>query len=166
MFRQLIKFPNHLGQTKLGVAQTPYSLQKLIRSDITQHMVSVTRDLYVNLFNLFQKNQTISGPRINLGGDHSMSLATVADSLERHDNLKVVWMDAHCDLNTYNSSPSKNMHGMPMATLLGQGDTTLTSILHPIAKVKPENAFFIGNHHYAISSALKELKSIEKNFMK
>ena len=57
MFHQLIKFPNHLGQTKLGVAQTPYSLQKLIRSDITQHMVSVTRDLYVNLFNLFQKNQ-------------------------------------------------------------------------------------------------------------
>ena len=57
MFRQLIKFPNHLGQIKLGVAQTPYSLQKLVRSNITQHEVQITPNLYVNLFNLFEMNR-------------------------------------------------------------------------------------------------------------
>ena len=50
-----------------------------------------------------------------------MSLATVADSLNRteEDQLKVLWFDAHPDINTYQSSPSKNFHGMPLSYLTG-----------------------------------------------
>lgn len=119
MFRQVIKFPNHLGQTKPGVGNAPYQLQKYISSNIKQHSTNITRDLYVNLYNLFDLNQTLSGPRINLGGDHSMSIATVADTLNRYNKPKIIWMDAHCDINTYHTSLTKNFHGMPLSFLTG-----------------------------------------------
>ena len=48
-----------------------------------------------------------------------MSIATVASSLNKYDNLKVIWFDAHADLNTYSSSQSKSYHGMPLSFLTG-----------------------------------------------
>ena len=59
--------------------------------------------------------------KINIGGDHSMAIATVADSLNRvpPGKLKVIWFDAHPDINTYKSSISKNYHGMPLGYLTG-----------------------------------------------
>ena len=55
-----------------------------------------------------------------VGGDHSISIGSVAGSLKHHkDNLSVVWIDAHADINTSKSSPSGNRHGMPLACLTG-----------------------------------------------
>ena len=48
-----------------------------------------------------------------------MSIATVADTLNRNPNAKVIWIDAHADINTPDSSISKNLHGMPLAFLTG-----------------------------------------------
>ena len=48
-----------------------------------------------------------------------MSIATVADSIRRYPNLKLIWMDAHADINTYNESITKNYHGMPLSILTG-----------------------------------------------
>ena len=74
-----------------------------------------------NINKLYNQNALIDGRKINIGGDHSMSIATVADSLNRYkqDNLKVLWFDAHPDINTYKSSKSKNVHGMPLGYLTG-----------------------------------------------
>lgn len=55
-----------------------------------------------------------------LGGDHSLAMGTVAAAFERFGkDLAVLWLDAHADLNTPDTSPSGNMHGMPLAALLG-----------------------------------------------
>jgi arginase len=56
---------------------------------------------------------------VNIGGDHSMSIATVADSLNKYPALKVLWFDAHADINTRSSSLSNNYHGMPLSFLTG-----------------------------------------------
>ena len=48
-----------------------------------------------------------------------MSIATVSDSMERYADLRVIWVDAHCDINTYEKSSSKNYHGMPLSFLSG-----------------------------------------------
>jgi len=62
---------------------------------------------------------------IFLGGDHSIALGTVAASLERVERLGVLWVDAHGDFNTPETSPSGNIHGMVVAALMGRGAEAL-----------------------------------------
>lgn len=57
---------------------------------------------------------------VNLGGDHGIGLGTVAATLMRHPNAGVIWVDAHGDLNTPETSPTGSFHGMPLAAILGQ----------------------------------------------
>lgn len=55
-----------------------------------------------------------------MGGDHSLAVATVSSALQKHgDELGVLWIDAHGDYNTPDTSPSLNLHGMPLALLCG-----------------------------------------------
>eukprot|EP00301_Raphidiophrys_heterophryoidea_P013216 c20582_g1_i1.p1 GENE.c20582_g1_i1~~c20582_g1_i1.p1 ORF type:complete len:371 (-),score=71.29 c20582_g1_i1:404-1516(-) len=53
-----------------------------------------------------------------MGGDHSVAIGSVTAALKRHPNMGVIWVDAHADLNTPTSSPSGNMHGMPLSFLI------------------------------------------------
>ncbi|MBV8085893.1 MAG: arginase [Chloroflexi bacterium] len=55
-----------------------------------------------------------------LGGDHSIALGTIAGVLDAREDVGVLWIDAHGDINTPATSPSGNVHGMPVAVLLGQ----------------------------------------------
>jgi arginase len=83
-----------------------------------------------------------------LGGDHSIAVGTVsgmAESFRRHgDKLGLIWFDAHADFNTPESSPSGNVHGMPMAAIMGYGPRSLTHIFDFSPKIQPENAVMIG----------------------
>ncbi|MFC4620493.1 arginase [Camelliibacillus cellulosilyticus] len=79
-----------------------------------------------------------------LGGDHSIAIGTLAGVAKPRKNLGVIWYDAHGDLNTAKTSPSGNIHGMPLAASLGLGDPLLTSIGGYQPKVKPENVVIIG----------------------
>ncbi len=83
-----------------------------------------------------------------LGGDHSIamgSVAGVANHLRKQDQeLGLIWFDAHGDMNVPGISPSGNIHGMPLAHLLGYGDDGLAGIGGFAPKVKPENVALIG----------------------
>ncbi|MGH8292245.1 MAG: arginase [Gammaproteobacteria bacterium] len=83
-----------------------------------------------------------------LGGDHSQaigSIAGVARFLKRQGKtLGVLWVDAHTDMNTPDSSPSGNIHGMPLATLLGFGPVELTGICGNGAALSPEHVVVFG----------------------
>jgi len=62
-----------------------------------------------------------------LGGDHSLSLGSIRGAA-RVRKLGVIWIDAHADFNTEKTSPSGNIHGMPLAALCGLGDPRLTQL--------------------------------------
>jgi arginase len=79
-----------------------------------------------------------------LGGDHSIAIGTLAGVAKHYQNLGVIWYDAHGDLNTAETSPSGNIHGMPLAVSLGLGHPALTMIGGYSPKVKPENIVIIG----------------------
>lgn len=79
-----------------------------------------------------------------LGGDHSIAIGTLAGTAKHYENLGVIWYDAHGDLNSGETSPSGNIHGMPLAVSLGIGHENLTSIQNYTPKVKPENIVIIG----------------------
>lgn len=79
-----------------------------------------------------------------LGGDHSVAIGTLAGLSTKYKNLGVIWYDAHADMNTDETSPSGNIHGMPLAVSMGYGDERLVNLHHEGQKVKPENVIIIG----------------------
>ena len=80
---------------------------------------------------------------IFIGGDHSISIGTIA-GVAKNQDIGVLWIDAHGDFNTPGTSPSGNIHGMPVATLLGHGPELLTSIGDYSPKLRPEQVVMIG----------------------
>lgn len=79
-----------------------------------------------------------------LGGDHSIAIGTLAGVSKNYEDLGVIWFDAHGDLNTGETSPSGNIHGMPLASSLGIGHPALSALGGYSPKVKPENLVIIG----------------------
>lgn len=79
-----------------------------------------------------------------LGGDHSIAIGSLAGVADQYQNMGVIWYDAHGDLNTGETSPSGNIHGMPLAVSLGIGHPSLTEIGGYAPKIKPENIVIIG----------------------
>ncbi|KAH6918448.1 arginase [Coprinopsis sp. MPI-PUGE-AT-0042] len=60
---------------------------------------------------------------VTLGGDHSLAMGTISGTLSHHPDACVIWVDAHADINTIESTESGNIHGMPLSFLLGLGST-------------------------------------------
>src|SRR5699024_2678162 len=79
-----------------------------------------------------------------LGGDHSVAIGSLAGVAKHYKNLGIIWYDAHGDMNSAETSPSGNIHGMPLAVNLGIGHEKLTHILGYKPKIKPENIVIIG----------------------
>jgi len=94
---------------------------------------------------------------IVLGGDHSVAAGTVAGVAEFYrkqgQKIGLLWIDAHSDINTPESSPSGNVHGMPLAAIMGLGPPELANIFNFSPKVSPENCVLIG---------VRDIDSIEK----
>ncbi len=83
-----------------------------------------------------------------LGGDHSVAIGTVSGMANayraRGEKLGVIWLDAHSDMNTPQTSPSGNIHGMPLACLIGYGPKQLTCLYDYAPKVDPKNVVLVG----------------------
>ncbi len=90
-----------------------------------------------------------------LGGDCGVELAPISYLNKKYKKLAVIWLDAHGDLNTPLSSPSKNFHGMPLRTLLGEGDQSIVKNI--FSKLKPNQIFLAG---------CRDLDKEEKHFIR
>jgi len=95
--------------------------------------------------NVYKRLQDVSKTctPIILGGDHSISMGTIA-GMAKQGRTGVLWVDAHTDINTFDTSPTGNIHGMPLAHLLGQGDSKLLDIWGGGAVIRPEDLVYIG----------------------
>ena len=105
-------------------------------------------DACTHLANLVLEIHTDHRTPIVLGGDHSIAVGTISGMAEsfRRQNRKIglMWFDAHADFNTPQISPSGNVHGMPMAAIMGYGPIELTRIFGFSPKIQPERAVMIG----------------------
>ncbi len=80
-----------------------------------------------------------------LGGDHSLAIGVLGGLARAHDAAgAVIWVDAHGDLNTPDTSPSGNVHGMPMAAAIGAAGDAFASAAWPIPMVDPARSTLIG----------------------
>jgi arginase len=102
-------------------------------------------------------------PFMVFGGDHSCAIGTWSGAYSEvagKGDMGLIWIDAHMDSHTPQTTPSGNIHGMPLACLLGQGIPQLIHILTDTPKVKPENLCLIGVRSFEEGEAqlLKQLK--------
>ena len=85
---------------------------------------------------------------IVVGGDHSIAVGTVAGVAEYHrakrETIGLLWIDAHADMNTPDTSPSGNVHGMPLSACLGIGPKELTELGGFCPKVINDNVVLLG----------------------
>jgi len=83
---------------------------------------------------------------IFLGGDHAIAIGTVSGVARSASGARtgVIWVDAHADFNTPETSPSGNIHGMPLAAITGRGHPDLVGIGGPEANVRTEDVIIIG----------------------
>lgn len=83
-----------------------------------------------------------------LGGDHSIAIGTISGMAEyyqqQQQDIGVIWVDAHADMNTPETTESGNIHGMPLSALLGWGDPGLVQLGGFAPKIKPEHTVLIG----------------------
>lgn len=110
------------------------------------------------LFHLYQKASRFTcywiksqRPFLVIGGDHSCALGTwggVLQGLPSSDKLGLIWLDAHMDAHTFASTPSGNIHGMPVAALLGKADERLGAIYPTNRFIQSENLLLIGIRSY------------------
>jgi arginase len=89
-------------------------------------------------------------PFVTLGGDHSAAIGlwSGAARATKPQSLGLIWIDAHMDSHTFATTPSRMIHGMPVACLLGQGDERLTGLAGGGPAVAPENLCLIGTRSW------------------
>lgn len=168
----IIGVPMDLGQSRRGVDMGPSAVRYagiIERLEKLQYNIEDLDDIYIPHPSYEEKNtteklrhlkemvvaneilahladQVIKRERfpLILGGDHSLSIGSIAGISNNYDNLGVIWFDAHGDMNTVETTPSGNIHGMPLAINLGYGHEKLTNVFKENAKIKPENVVVVG----------------------
>jgi arginase len=133
-------------------------LEKLIDEHVFQELQ--------NLYNRLNQNENKENKKVIIGGDHSIAIPSIAYSLKTYgEDLRVIYFDAHADINSDKESKSKNIHGMPLSYLSmleGNDDQHLCPYITSDNKLKLENLLYIGLR--SIDDA--ELKTIQNNKIK
>lgn len=103
-------------------------------------IINVNENLAESVYNSLNANKF---PLV-IGGDHSLGLGSLAGTSKFfNDDLGVIWVDAHGDINTDLSSPSGNVHGMPLAASMGVGSSLLQNIYFEGRKIDPKKVFIL-----------------------
>jgi arginase len=148
-----------LGAGNDGCRQGPLFIQEHLPNDVDWKAMIQPKSLildkweHIPLLNQELAQATLACATehpftIIIGGDHSCAIGTwsgIAEAARRQgQELGLIWLDAHMDSHTPESSESGNIHGMPLASLLGIGSSSLTQILSEHPKLKPQNVFLVG----------------------
>lgn len=169
----VIGVPVNLGCDRQGVEQAPDHLRRMGLIDRIRKYGHKTYDagnLYVpgvdeknkfksgetlkNLEAIVEVNNNLAelvydtlqggGFPLVIGGDHSLGLGSASGVGEAFDDFGIIWLDAHGDINTHETTPSGNIHGMVLGALMGKGALSLVNIYEPGNKVDPKNVFLVG----------------------
>ena len=128
--------------TDLGNAGTPIPEMVEKREEIRQ--LAAVRDVCEDVAERAQAMIYEGLFPIFLGGDHSISIGTVSGVARSFGRTGVIWLDAHADFNLPETSPSGNIHGMPLSVLTGRGHPDLVGIGGEGASVRTEDVVILG----------------------
>lgn len=117
----------------------------------------------INLFNQKLYNEVLNSLNNNkfpltLGGDHSIAIASALASIKKHDNLGIIWFDAHGDFHTFETTISGNIHGLPFAALCNYEKKDLANF-HNGNFYNPKNAVLVGGRDIDKPGEINNLKN-------
>ncbi len=160
-----IEAPIYQGQKHFGVSLGPSYIRQLLLDQHhqfnllstleTQSSNTINLSIYEELSYLTEREARRNQLMFIAGGDHSLSIGSIQGLLKCYPELKVLWIDAHGDINTPESSSTQSLHGMPLSMLLGISDH-FAKISWFESKLKPENLIYFG---------LRDLDPAEKVFL-
>ena len=145
MFKQIVVCPWKYGQKKDGVDIGAFEIENILKSKcINENFTHIdySKDNETYNHTIFDICSTLDGNRLTIGGDHSIGVGSVLSSIYLNKDTCVIWIDAHPDINTYNTSFSKNVHGMPVSFLTGLENAWSWVNDKPILKF--ENLYYFG----------------------
>lgn len=128
-------------------------------------MIASSRKMADAIAEIFERGEF---PLI-LGGDHSVALGTFSGISSyfrgKSEEIGLIWFDAHADMNTPDTSPSGNLHGMPLAALFGKGDASLVGLHDFAPKLNPKFFAHVGGRDFDLGEKkmIREL-GLRENF--
>lgn len=160
-----IEAPIYQGQKHFGVSLGPSFIRQmlldqnydfqLLTAQARQSRIGVQEEIYEELSYLTEREARRNQLIFIAGGDHSLSIGSIQGLLRCYPNLKVLWIDAHGDINTPETSSTQSFHGMPLSFLLGISNHYKNSDWFQL-NLKPENLIYFG---------LRDLDLAEKKFL-
>ena len=121
-----------------------------------EHLVATIRTACEVAYREAEQAVSAGHTPLFLGGDHTVALGTVG-GVSHSRRCGLIWIDAHGDFNTPETTTTGNVHGMPLAALLGRGDPELTEVGRAGPKVHPDDVVAIG---------LRQLDPTERQMLK
>ncbi|MCR8645552.1 arginase [Paenibacillus sp. N1-5-1-14] len=143
LIRHLSKLPLILeneGEVAASIADPIPSETGHTKLKHLQEIVAVNTELAARVSSIVDQGKF---PLV-LGGDHSIAIGTIAGLTQHYKNIGIIWFDAHGDLNTEDTSPTGNIHGMSLAVNLGRGHELLTHIKQQGSNIDPKKVVIIG----------------------
>lgn len=166
-------FGVHVYGARFGPNELEKNIDKSLVSNIVNVNCSDTQKEFeksnlhknlnaVNSFNeqlYFQVTSSINNNNfpLVLGGDHSITIASALASIKKHKNLGIIWFDAHGDFNTFETTTSGNIHGLPFAVLCNYEKKMLADF-HDGNFYNPKNAVLVGARDIDLPGELDNLK--------
>lgn len=158
MQKYLYLVNNYSGVETEGLKDSVYSIKEKYRKDLElieedinkkggkDNLKNLDRVLDINkkIFEFSDKIIKESEVPVVFAGDHSMAIGSISASSYNYDDLLVIWIDAHTDINDETTTPSGNIHGMPVNFLLSNRDNELSQMGGFSPKLKKENIIYLG----------------------
>lgn len=146
MFDHIITCPWKNGQSKNGVQNGAFEMKSYIQEKHTNleyiDIIDNNQSNEVYHFDVFKKHSKCLGNTLCIGGDHSVAIGSVLASLTKNKSSCLIWIDAHPDINTFKSSASGNLHGMPLSFITGLENSW--SWVNSLNFLKFEHLFYFG----------------------
>ena len=149
-----------LGGRHLGAGEGPPLIQETLpfkaqwQKMIYPKKETLDKSDHIALLNTQLAEETYHAAKnypftVVIGGDHSCGIGTWSGiATAQEEDIALLWLDAHMDCHRPETSETGNIHGMPLASLLGHGSSKFTEILSKKTKIKPENLFLVGVRSY------------------
>jgi len=122
----------------------PYDLLPEDMTLTNKKFYNTVYEASVNIYNASLKSFAAGKLPLTLGGDHSLALGSIKASMKANEgeDIGLIWIDAHADINTFEISDSGNIHGMPVSGLLGINDEKYNNLGNDL-RIKPENMAYV-----------------------
>ena len=154
-FDNILFLEHDHGQKKQGVEDVAFFIKPVLQKSLNIIELKRKENIVKSLNYIYEHCLKYNNRSLFIGGDHSISIATIKAVYE--ENMKIIWIDAHADINTMEASVTKNVHGMPLSFLTGLEENFLKCPGREDIIVPFENIAYFG---------IRSIDEFEENLIK